>query len=80
MSWFTPSMLLENYKEIEMAAEALFMKNNNNDAEKREIVAEWRVPINGKLYKIEFVHGTKTGKRILWINDEVNKRFLNINV
>lgn len=39
--------------------------------EKREIVAEWRVPLRGKLHKIEFEHGTTSGRRILWIDEKV---------
>lgn len=38
---------------------------------KRDITAEWRIPIQGKLYKIEFEHGTASGKRVLHINDKV---------
>lgn len=39
--------------------------------EQREIVAEWRVPLHGKLYQIEFEHGTTSGRRVLWINNKV---------
>lgn len=39
--------------------------------EKREIVAEWRVPLRGKLHKIEFEHGTTSGRRVLWIDEKV---------
>lgn len=41
--------------------------------EKREIAAEWRVPLRGKLHKIEFEHGTTSGRRVLWIDEEVTK-------
>lgn len=41
--------------------------------EKREIVAEWRVPIRGKLHKIEFEHGTTSGRRVLWIDEKVTR-------
>lgn len=40
--------------------------------EKREVAAEWRVPLRGKLHKIEFEHGTATGRRILWIDAKVS--------
>lgn len=39
---------------------------------KKVITAEWRIPIKGRLHKIEFEHGTASGKRVLWINDKVN--------
>lgn len=38
---------------------------------KKETIAEWRIPIKGRLHKIEFEHGTASGKRVLWINDKV---------
>lgn len=37
----------------------------------REIAAEWQVPIQGKLYKVELEHGTTSGRRILWVDDKV---------
>ncbi|CAK5102474.1 unnamed protein product [Meloidogyne enterolobii] len=41
----------------------LVSKNIEND-----LVATWTVPMSDKVYKIEFEHGTTTGKRILRIN------------
>lgn len=38
---------------------------------KRHIIAEWQVPIRGKLYNIEFEHGTTSGKRVLLIDGKV---------
>nr|CAD2209372.1 unnamed protein product [Meloidogyne enterolobii] len=38
-------------------------KNIEND-----LVATWTVPMSDKVYKIEFDHGTTTGKRILRVN------------
>lgn len=32
------------------------------------VVAEWRVPISGMLYKVEFEHGKTSGKRVIWVN------------
>lgn len=46
-------------------------KDESKSKDKREISAEWRVPIKGRLHKIEFEHGTASGKRVLWINDKV---------
>lgn len=45
--------------------------DSDNSYEKREIVAEWRVPLRGKLHKIEFEHGTTSGRRVLWIDEKV---------
>lgn len=44
---------------------------------KKGVIAEWRIPIKGKLHKIEFEHGTASGKRVLWINDKVEMHKLN---
>ncbi|XP_062558759.1 fas apoptotic inhibitory molecule 1 [Armigeres subalbatus] len=58
--------------------------NNNNDngngngctakqngvGTNREVVARWRVPLYGKIYEIEFEHGTASGKRVLWIDKQ----------
>lgn len=40
--------------------------------DKREVAAEWHVPLRGQLYKIEFEHGTTSGKRVLWIDKKVS--------
>lgn len=46
--------------------------NNLDDLyEKRDVVAEWQFPSHGKLHRIEFQHGTTSGKRILWIDGQV---------
>uniref|UniRef100_A0A182N9P0 Fas apoptotic inhibitory molecule n=1 Tax=Anopheles dirus TaxID=7168 RepID=A0A182N9P0_9DIPT len=39
-------------------------------AQHREVVARWRVPMYGKVYEIEFEHGTASGKRVLWIDKQ----------
>lgn len=47
-------------------------ENTTDDSyENREVVAEWRVPVRGKLHKIEFEHGTTSGKRVIWVNEKV---------
>lgn len=33
-----------------------------------DIVGIWEVPLNGRLYRIEFEHGTTTGKRVVRID------------
>jgi Fas apoptotic inhibitory molecule (FAIM1) len=39
---------------------------------RKEVVASWKVLVgNGKIYKVEFEHGRTSGKRVLYINDEV---------
>lgn len=48
-------------------------KESNVKETKKEIIAEWRIPIKGRLHKIDFEHGTASGKRVLWINDKVGK-------
>jgi hypothetical protein len=37
---------------------------------KNDVVARWMIPIRGKLYDVEFEHGTVSGKRVIWINGE----------
>lgn len=39
--------------------------------EKREVSAEWHVPLRGNLHVIEFEHGTTSGKRIVWVDGKV---------
>lgn len=39
--------------------------------EKRDVVAKWQISSHGKLHKIEFEHGTTSGKRVLWIDGQV---------
>ncbi|KAI1728831.1 fas apoptotic inhibitory molecule (FAIM1) domain-containing protein [Ditylenchus destructor] len=40
-----------------------------------DVVARWNVPMSDKVYKIEFHHGTTTGKRIVKVNGkEIVKR------
>lgn len=41
--------------------------------ENRDVAAEWQVPVRGKLHKVEFEHGTTSGRRILWIDEKVQK-------
>lgn len=68
MSWFTPSFLLQQYKEpVEYV---VAMKKKEQTYDKREIVAEWRVPIEGHVFKVEFEHGTSSGKRVIWIDEK----------
>lgn len=38
----------------------------------KEVVAQWRVPLRGKIYNIEFEHGTTSGKRVIWIDGKVS--------
>lgn len=47
---------------------------------KRDVVAEWQVLSHGKLHKIEFEHGTTSGKRVLWIDGQVINQFLDDNI
>jgi hypothetical protein len=46
-------------------AEALAKNHGKND-----VVARWVLPVRGKIYDIEFEHGTLSGKRVIWINGE----------
>lgn len=46
--------------------------------DKKNIVAQWAVPMKGQLYKVEFEHGTTTGKRVIWVNQKVSNPFSSI--
>lgn len=41
-------------------------------ADTTDLVGTWNVPMSDKSYKIEFYHGTTTGKRIIKINGRVS--------
>lgn len=47
------------------------VENGEDSVSKKDVTAEWLIPIRGRLHKIEFEHGTASGKRVLWINDKV---------
>ncbi|XP_055390423.1 fas apoptotic inhibitory molecule 1 [Condylostylus longicornis] len=64
MSYLSPLLKLENMPTHLEGADDDECKRY----EKRCVVAEWRVPIHGKLFRIEFEHGTTTGKRVIWVN------------
>lgn len=67
MSWLIANLELDGKRPTaeELAVEAAARE------QKREIAAEWRVPTKGKIYIIEFEHGTTSGKRVLWIDGKV---------
>ena len=41
-----------------------------------DTVAVWNVPMSDKMYKIEFEHGTTSGKRVVRVNGKVTTLFL----
>lgn len=36
-----------------------------------DLVAHWEVPLYDKIHKIDFEHGTTTGRRVVRLDDEV---------
>lgn len=58
VNWLTPNMNGESVDEAD----------DRTIYEKREVVAEWHVPMKGQVHKIEFEHGTASGKRVLWVD------------
>lgn len=46
------------------------------DLEGSDLVATWNVPMSKKVYKVEFEHGTTTGRRVVRIDGEVGKILL----
>ena len=61
-----PDLHMKPPTEEEVAAELAASRNEN-----KQITAEWRVPVGGKLFTIEFEHGTTSGKRVLWVDGKV---------
>ena len=41
-----------------------------------DVVAVWNIPMSDKMYKIEFEHGTTSGKRVVRVNGKVVLIFL----
>lgn len=63
VAWLTPNM--DNPVPV----------NVDNLYQQREVVAEWQVPMKSQVHKIEFEHGTATGKRVIWVDQvEVLRR------
>lgn len=40
-----------------------------------DVVAVWEVALSDGVYRIEFAHGTTTGKRIVFVNGKVRSCF-----
>lgn len=36
-----------------------------------DLVGTWEVPLYDKIHKIQFEHGTTTGRRVLWIDNDI---------
>lgn len=70
----------ENTQAVDstMTSEAPTSTNSSADIlpnvpyHKENIVAEWHVPLKGQIYRVEFEHGTTTGKRVIWVNQIVS--------
>lgn len=45
-------------------------------ADNNDIVATWNVPMCNTVYKIEFFHGTTTGRRVIRINGRVGIKYI----
>ncbi|ESO12820.1 hypothetical protein HELRODRAFT_63543 [Helobdella robusta] len=37
---------------------------------KSDLVADWDVELSDKMHKIQFEHGSLSGKRVIWVDDE----------
>lgn len=56
VAWLTPNM--DN--PVPVNVETLY--------DEREVVAHWQVPLKGQVHKIEFEHGTASGRRVIWLD------------
>ncbi|EDW32558.1 GL10380 [Drosophila persimilis] len=66
MSFLSPTLRLEN-----LATQPIMTQDHVPEDQrynKQNIVAQWCVPINGKMYRIELEHGTTSGRRMIWVN------------
>ena len=43
----------------------------NSASSASDLVASWELPYNGQVHKIEFEHGTTSGKRIVRVDGKV---------
>lgn len=56
VAWLTPNM--DNPVPIDV----------DSQYDQREVCAMWEVPLKGHVHKIEFEHGTASGKRVIWLD------------
>ena len=51
-------------------------KLNHGKHKVSDLVASWEVALSDGMYKIEFEHGTTTGKRVITVNNKVIMHFV----
>lgn len=56
VAWLTPKM--DN--PVPVNVDTLY--------DQREVAAMWQVPFRGQVRKIEFEHGTASGRRVIWLD------------
>lgn len=56
VAWLTPNM--DNPVPVDV----------DSQYDQREVCAMWEVPLKGHVHKIEFEHGTASGKRVIWLD------------
>ncbi|KAH8275531.1 fas apoptotic inhibitory molecule 1 isoform X1 [Drosophila bipectinata] len=66
MSFLSPTLRLENLSTVPTMTQDHIPEDQRYN--KQNIVAQWCVPINGKMYRIELEHGTTSGRRMIWVN------------
>lgn len=64
---------VESHKRTSMAEIETLSAEELAAYEHRDVVAEWHVPLHGKFHKIEFEHGTTSGRRVLWVDKRVRR-------
>lgn len=45
--------------------------NDSNSQQQSDIVAVWQVPLQDGIHKIEFEHGTTSGRRVIRVDGKV---------
>ena len=43
---------------------------------KCDLVADWTISLPDGIHKVEFEHGTTSGKRVIWVDGKVNILFM----
>ena len=58
VAWLTPNM--DNPVPVDV----------DTQYNQREVVALWEIPLKGHVHKIEFEHGTASGRRVIWVDQK----------
>ena len=49
---------------------------SNSKVHLSDLVAHWSVPLSDGIHKIEFEHGTTSGKRVIYVDGKVSMHYV----